>query len=60
MATADQWNDFRSGDSDPIGIEELKRRNLEDMPEDAFVFVMDIIFRRRRYGVKAPKVLRRL
>jgi hypothetical protein len=44
MATADQWDDCRSRDSDPIGIEELKRLNLEDMPEDAFVFVMDDYF----------------
>jgi hypothetical protein len=42
--TADEWEEFRDGDGDPIGIEELKRLNLSKMPEDVSVLVMDNYF----------------
>jgi hypothetical protein len=35
---------FRDGDRDPIGIEELKRLNLREMPEDVSVPVLDDYF----------------
>lgn len=40
----DEWEEFRDGDGDPIGIEELKRLNLSGMPEDVSVRVMDNYF----------------
>lgn len=39
-----EWEEFRDGDGDPIGIRELKCLNLKDMPEDVFVRVMDDYF----------------
>src|SRR5436305_1071134 len=32
-ATADDWEEFREDESEPIRVEELKGLNLEDMPE---------------------------
>ena len=43
-STPEDWEEFRDGDCDPIGIEELKRLNLESMPEDVFVRVVDNYF----------------
>ncbi|HEY3135325.1 MAG TPA: hypothetical protein VGL29_04680 [Blastocatellia bacterium] len=40
----DEWDDFREEDGDPIGIEELKRLDLREMPEDVRVWVMDNYF----------------
>jgi hypothetical protein len=40
----DEWEEFRGEDLEPIGIEELKRLNLKEMPEDVFVRVMDDYF----------------
>ena len=40
----DEWDEFRSEDLEPIGIEELKRLNLSEMPGDVSVWVMDNYF----------------
>jgi hypothetical protein len=40
----DEWEEFRQEDCDPIGIEELKRLNLRDMPEDIRVWIIDDYF----------------
>lgn len=40
----DEWDEFRSDDGEPIGIEELKRLDLRQMPEDVRVWVMDNYF----------------
>src|SRR5579863_10244685 len=37
---ADAWQEFRE-DAEPIGIEELKRLNLKDLPEDVHIPVLD-------------------
>jgi hypothetical protein len=37
---ADAWQEFRE-DAEPIGIEELKRLNLKDLPEDIHIPVLD-------------------
>ncbi len=44
VAEPDEWEDFRGGDFDPIGIEELKRLNLREMPVDAAVSILDDYF----------------
>jgi hypothetical protein len=41
---ADEWEEFRGEDGEPIGIEELKRLNLLDMPEDIRIWIMDNYF----------------
>ena len=38
---AGEWEEFRGEDGDPIGIEELNRLNLQDMPEDIRIWLMD-------------------
>jgi hypothetical protein len=38
---SDEWDKFREDDADPIDIAELKRLRLEDMPEDAHIWLMD-------------------
>jgi hypothetical protein len=44
-ATArDEWEEFRQGDGEPIGIEELKLLSLEEMPEDVSLLVMGNYF----------------
>jgi hypothetical protein len=40
----DVWEEFREDDGDPIGIEEFKRLNLADMPDDIAVHLMDNYF----------------
>jgi hypothetical protein len=40
----DEWDDFRSDDGEPIGIEELKRLDRRQMPEDVRIWVMDNYF----------------
>lgn len=40
----DVWEEFRGENGEPIGIEELKRINLEKMPEDICIRVMDNFF----------------
>lgn len=40
----DEWEEFRDGDGDPIGIDALKRLNLKEMPEDVSVSVLDNYF----------------
>lgn len=43
-AAPDEWEEFRDDDGDPIGIDELKRQHLQEMPEDVSVRVMDNYF----------------
>ena len=43
-AASDPWDEFRGEDGDPIGIEELKRLDLQNMPEDIRLWVMDNYF----------------
>ena len=43
-AAYDEWDEFRGDDGEPIGIEELKRLDLGEMPEDVRVCVMDNYF----------------
>jgi hypothetical protein len=40
----DEWEEFRGDDNEPIGIEELKRLDLRQMPDDVRVCVMDNYF----------------
>lgn len=44
MGPEDEWEEFRGEDGEPIGIEELKRLNLVEMPEDVRIWVMDNYF----------------
>jgi hypothetical protein len=37
---ADEWEEFRGDDIDFIGFEELKRLDLQAMPEDAHIQVL--------------------
>jgi len=41
---ADQWQEFRDEEGDPIGVEELKSLNLRDLPEDIHIAVLDNYF----------------
>jgi hypothetical protein len=41
---ADEWDEFRDDDGEPIRIDELKGLDLEGMPEDVGVRVMDDYF----------------
>ncbi len=41
---SDEWDEFRGEDGEPVGIEELKRLNLLDMPEDIRIRVIDNYF----------------
>jgi|GEM_PF-742076 len=41
---AGDWEEFRAEDADPIGIEEFKRLNLHEIPEDIRIWVMDDYF----------------
>jgi hypothetical protein len=43
-ATADEWEEFRDNDFDPIDIEDLKRLSLKEMPEGVCISVMDDYF----------------
>ena len=43
-AAADEWEEFRKDDGQPIRIEKLKRLDLENMPEDVRISVMDDYF----------------
>lgn len=43
-AAPDGWEEFRDEDVEPISLEELKRLNLKEMPEDVSVLVMDDYF----------------
>lgn len=38
---ADIWDEFRDDDAEPISIAELKERDLDDMPEDICIRVLD-------------------
>jgi hypothetical protein len=40
----DEWGDFRGDDVEPIGIEELGRLDLSQLPDDVRVWVMDNYF----------------
>jgi hypothetical protein len=40
----DGWDDFRGDDGDPIGLAELKALDLNGMPEDVRIYVMDDYF----------------
>lgn len=42
--TTGEWEEFSDGDSEPIRVEELKRLDLEHMPEDVHISVMDDYF----------------
>lgn len=41
---SDEWEAFRGDDGDPIGLEELRRLDLEHIPEDIHVQVLDNYF----------------
>jgi hypothetical protein len=41
---ADEWEEFRGEDGDPIGIAELKQLGLREIPEDIRLWVMDNYF----------------
>jgi len=41
---ADEWQEFRDDDGEPIGVEELKRLNLQNLPEDLHISIMDNYF----------------
>jgi len=43
-AEPDEWEEFRDGDGDPIRIEEFKGLDLQRLPEDIAVRVMDDYF----------------
>ena len=43
-APFDEWEEFRGDDSEPIGIDEVKHLTLEELPEDARIWVMDDYF----------------
>ena len=40
----DEWDDFRGEDAEPIGIEELGRLDLSEMPDDVHIWIMDNYF----------------
>jgi hypothetical protein len=40
----DEWAEFRSDDSDPIGIEELRRLDLSRLPKGVHIHVLDDYF----------------
>jgi hypothetical protein len=40
----DGWQEFRDDDGEPIRVEELKRLNLEGLPEDARISILDDCF----------------
>jgi hypothetical protein len=42
--TTDEWEDFPDGEGEPIQIEDLKRLDLENIPEDAHIWVFDDYF----------------
>lgn len=44
VEAADEWEEFRCEDGEPIGIQELKCLNLRDVPEDIRIWVMDNYF----------------
>lgn len=39
-----EWGEFREGDCDPIRVDQLKRLDLEHMPEDVRILVFDDYF----------------
>ncbi|MCX5815239.1 MAG: hypothetical protein NTX75_03215 [Proteobacteria bacterium] len=41
---ADEWEKFRGENDDTIGVKELERLNLEAMPEDIHIWVLDDYF----------------
>jgi hypothetical protein len=43
-ADADEWEEFREEDGEPIGIAELKQLNLKEMPEDIQIWLVDDYF----------------
>lgn len=43
-AATDDWQEFRQDEGEPIRVDELNRLNLEDMPEDIHISVMDDYF----------------
>src|SRR5260221_4519367 len=43
-SASDEWEEFRSDDGDPIRLEELSRLNLENLPEDVHISLMDDYF----------------
>jgi hypothetical protein len=42
--SADEWEEFRDGDSEPISLDELKHLNLKEAPEDISLMVMGDYF----------------
>jgi hypothetical protein len=44
LAPADEWVEFRCDDGEPIGTDELRALDLEHMPEDIVIRVMDSYF----------------
>ena len=43
-SASDEWEEFRSNGGDPISLEELNRLDLESMPEDIHISIMDNYF----------------
>ena len=43
-APEDGWEEFRYDDGDPIGLQQLARLNLAEMPDDVAVSGMDDYF----------------
>jgi hypothetical protein len=41
---SDEWEEFREDDGDPMRVEDLKRLDLENMPEDIRISVFDDYF----------------
>ena len=43
-ADMDDWEAFRDEDGEPIGIADLNRLDLKEMPEDIHIWLMDDYF----------------
>jgi hypothetical protein len=43
-SAVDGWQEFRDDEGEPIGVEEFKRLDLEHMPEDIRIMLMDNYF----------------
>ena len=43
-APADDWEEFQNDETDPIRVDDLQRLDLENMPEDVQISVMDDYF----------------
>src|ERR1035437_8499758 len=41
---ADEWEEFRGDDGEPLGLEQLVRLDLSQMPDDVAISIMDDYF----------------